>query len=136
MKPTLNIPMPATFVDRVPAAVSTDRLIGMLDEPSFDDRLRQLGPDDEAAAKQDKAREAAEQFVSFGLILPLMKMAREDPFKTPLFHGGRAEEIFGAQLDQTLADRIGPTAARSLVDSVYRRFTDAPSPDAQINRHG
>jgi hypothetical protein len=72
--------------------------------------------------KPDRLREAAAELVSVAFLMPLMKMARQDPFRGELFHGGQGEETFGAQLDQEIASRMGKTMSNQLVDAVYRKF--------------
>lgn len=79
---------------------------------------------DDAKAKQqpDRTREAAQELVSIALLLPLLKQARQDPFRSELFHGGQGEETFGAQLDEQLADRMSRSMSLPLTDAVYRQF--------------
>ncbi len=76
-----------------------------------------------------RLREATEQLVGQALFLPLLKQARDTAFKSDLFHGGRGEEAFGAQLDMTLADRMARRDAQGLVDSIVQQIT-------RNNRHG
>jgi Rod binding domain-containing protein len=86
---------------------------------SFADQLaRAAGSND-----PDQMRKTAEQLVGMTFFLPLLKMARESPFKTELFHGGQGEEAFGAQLDEVLADRLGHRAGNGLVDAIVDKFT-------------
>jgi len=56
------------------------------------------------------------------LYSPLVKMARDNPFKSELGHGGRGEEIFRAQLDMELVRRASTRAGGSLSDSLYERL--------------
>lgn len=78
-----------------------------------------------AEGTDDRVREVAEQLVGQALFLPLLKQARENPFKSDLFHGGRGEEAFGSQMDQTLADRLAQRDSIGLVDAIARRFGGA-----------
>lgn len=71
----------------------------------------------------DEAHEAARSLVSITLIGPLLAQARQDPFGSELFHGGFAEEAFGAQLDSILAERITQRSRLPIVESVYERMT-------------
>lgn len=70
----------------------------------------------------DKTREAAQDLVSIAFLLPLLKQARQDPFRSDLFHGGQGEEIFGAQLDEKIAGRMAQSMKLPLADAVYRQF--------------
>jgi len=86
-----------------------------------DDRFASLL--DEVKGKTgDEQREAAEQLVGIALFLPLLKQARENPFKTELFHGGPGEQRFGAQFDQRIADRLAERWAGPIVDQMMNRM--------------
>jgi hypothetical protein len=85
----------------------------------FGDVLREA---DAQAAKPDRLREAAAELVSVAMLLPMLKAARNDPFKSDLFHGGQGEEAFGAQLDQEMATRMGRSMKMPVIDAVYNRF--------------
>ena len=47
---------------------------------------------------------------------------RSDPFKSDLFHGGMAEDMFGSQLDARLAHRITATGNFSVTEAIYRQL--------------
>jgi Rod binding domain-containing protein len=97
--------------------------------------------------QKEQASQAAQQFVSTALIMPMLKQMRSSTFKSEYFHGGQGEDAFGPQLDQILADRIvqrmstpeqdsenGPsTRGLGLVDAVYRRILRQ---DEQPASHG
>lgn len=89
-----------------------------------------------------QAREASEQLVASTLLLPLLQQMRNDPFKTDMFHGGSAEDIFGAQLDTQLADRMAASMRLPVVEQVYERITrqmearQAVGAGGRIDRHG
>jgi len=90
--------------------------------------------------KQKQVREAAEQFVSSTFVMPIMSQAREDPFKSELFHGGFAEDAFGQQLDTILADRITKGANLPIVDmiekQIMRAYTAREQGEARVDLHG
>ena len=67
-------------------------------------------------------REAAAELVSAAFLRPMLAEARQDPFKSELFHGGRGEEIFGEQLDGILADRITSAANFPMTDAIVKHF--------------
>ena len=102
--------------------------------PRFDSLVRQAGSADGAygPAAEEPAREAAEELVAFALVMPMMKMARNSPFKSELFHGGRGEKAFGNRLDQLLARRIVGGSNLPVVDAVHRQLT---GPGAEVDHH-
>jgi len=85
-------------------------------------------------ARQAQAREAAHDLVSTTFIMPMLAAMREDPFRSELFHGGAAEDMFGSRLDQIIADRITRAANFPLVDSVYRQLSGNGTPE--VDTHG
>ncbi|GEM_PF-2055457 len=70
------------------------------------------------------ARQAAAQFLAELFYVPLLSEARDFPLGRELATGGRTEAIFGAQLDQRIADAVA-AANRGLVDQVAQRFNPA-----------
>ncbi len=94
----------------------------------------------EQSQDEQTARASAQQLVASTFLLPLLQTARQDPFRTEMFHGGFGEDAFGAQLDTQLADRMasGP-AFKGLVDAVYRQIA-RPSGHAaghgEVKQHG
>jgi hypothetical protein len=86
-----------------------------------------LAPQDGATDRKQQtveatAHQAARQLVSTTLVLPMLSQMGKDPFKTPLFHGGQAEETFNQQLNTILADRITAGANFPTVDVVYKQI--------------
>jgi Rod binding domain-containing protein len=67
-------------------------------------------------------RQAANEVVGTVFYAPMLKMARENPFKGKYGHGGRGEEVFGAQLDMELARRASHRLDGGLADAIVRRF--------------
>jgi len=92
----------------------------------------------ESAGKSGKPtlRESADQLVSTAFILPLLEKARNDPFKSELFHGGRGEEVFGQQLDVIFADNITKSSNFGISDALVRRFQPATSSNHEVNLRG
>lgn len=77
----------------------------------------------------DVIRDQAKKLVSSAFLMPLLKMAREDPFKSELFHGGAGEEQFGQMFDERIADSIVNGMNFPLVDEITRRFLEAKGID-------
>lgn len=97
------------------------------------------------AGGEGELREAAEQLVGLAFVTPMMKMMRDEPFKTDLFHGGIGEEMFAAQLDEHLAERMSRGMGLPVVDAVYERFAGrigdgrpahAGGAGQEVDRHG
>lgn len=88
------------------------------------------------AETDDPAYAAAQSLVATTLVQPLLEQARQDPFRTELFHGGFGEDAFAQQLDTLLADRITGRAASPIVDAVYRSLTAHRTPAPIVDTHG
>lgn len=90
------------------------------------------------------SHEAAQQLVSIALVQPVLTQMRRDPFRTELFHGGFAEDAFGARLDSILAERITQRSNLPLVDAIARtlgrhsleRSRNPHASDAKVNLRG
>ncbi len=80
-----------------------------------------------AGPQQRKAmlRQAVDEVVGATFYAPMLKMARDNPFKGKLGHGGRGEEIFGAQLDMELARRASHGSNNTLSEAIARRLEKA-----------
>lgn len=110
----------------------------------FADALAAQGDDGET--REQTVRAQARKLVATTFISPLLARMREDPFRSDLFHGGFAEDTFGAQLDTIFADRIvdqmdtraaaqpGDAGGAALVDLVYQRIMSHTAP-AKSARH-
>jgi len=72
--------------------------------------------------RQRMLRQAVSELVGATFYGPLMKMARNNPFKGKIGHGGRGEEMFGAQLDMELARRASLKERGGLAETIYRRY--------------
>lgn len=84
--------------------------------------------------KAKTLRKAAEQLVAITFVQPMLAKMRDDPFKTDLFHGGQAEEIFGQQLDTIYSERIVARANFSIVDAVYKTIADNAAKNASVDQ--
>ncbi len=86
----------------------------------------EMARESDAAAKE-KAQTVGNQLVATAMIQPILAELRNSPFKSDLFDGGRAEEVFGQQLDTTLADRIASSPAFSSGLGLAGRLTNTTS---------
>lgn len=57
--------------------------------------------------------------VFYGTLLARM---RASTLKGNYMHGGRGEDVFGAQLDEVRAERMGQQERRGLADALYRQL--------------
>jgi len=89
-------------------------------------------------SNREEVREAARSLVSISFIQPLLTQARQDPFRSEMFHGGFAEDTFGAQLDSIIAEQITRRTDFPLVESVYRQIAGHGQTHSgtRVNTHG
>jgi Rod binding domain-containing protein len=73
-----------------------------------------------AASERELATEQARNWVGMTFFGALLKQMRSSPFKTDVLSGGRGEEVFAAQLDQVLSQRMARGAGSDLVDSLVK----------------
>ncbi|RIK70877.1 MAG: hypothetical protein DCC67_20535, partial [Planctomycetota bacterium] len=71
-----------------------------------------------AGARQLQA--AYRDFVGKTFYGEMLKAMRSTVGQPAFFHGGRTEEVFRAQLDQQLADRMSDASADKLADPMFR----------------
>lgn len=76
---------------------------------------------------EEKATEAAKEFVAIALVQPTLKALRESNHAAPPFAPGDAERRFGALLDAEWAKRITESSNFPLVDAVRERMLGVPS---------
>jgi len=68
----------------------------------------------------DKLRETAGKVVGSVFYGTMLKAMRDSSFKGAYGHGGRGEDVFGAQLHALYAERLGTSTNRGLQDALYR----------------
>ena len=67
-------------------------------------------------------QQAASEVVGSVFFAPMLKMARDNPLKGKYGHGGRGEEVFGAQLDAELARCASHRSGGGLTDALLKRL--------------
>lgn len=72
--------------------------------------------------RQRMLRKAADEMVAATFYGPMMKMARENPFKGDIGHGGRGEDMFGAQLDMALAKKASGSLKCDLSEAIVKTY--------------
>lgn len=104
-----------------PPPESTTSASGALPAAQTSRVLEQLG---RQRSGQDPAavRQAASQLVSQLFFAPLLAEIRRLPFGRQIGHGGRAEEVFGEQLDLRMADAVASAAGGALTKRIEREL--------------
>lgn len=72
--------------------------------------------------RQRQLKEAVDEAVGSIFFGEVFKRMRESKLKGPYGHGGRGEEIFSAQLHETLAKRMSHQANFRINDALYARL--------------
>lgn len=73
--------------------------------------------------KQAALRQAVGEMVGATFFGEMLKIARSSPLKSELGHGGRGEEVFGAQLDFEFARLAGQGMRGGLTDAICKRLS-------------
>jgi hypothetical protein len=81
----------------------------------------------QAAEKVTKAddkelRGRFDQFVGETFFGQMLKTMRQSLGKPAYFHGGRGEEVFQAQLDQTMVEKISEASADTFTNPMFELF--------------
>ena len=72
---------------------------------------------------QGELRQAFDSFVGETFFGQMLKAMRKSVGKAAYFYGGRAEEIFQGELDQTLAKDMARSSADQFTGPMYELFT-------------
>ncbi|QDU32690.1 hypothetical protein KS4_07240 [Poriferisphaera corsica] len=80
-----------------------------------------------------KIRDASEQLVSSSFVLPILQQMQNDPFRSELFHGGQAEDIFSQQWNTKIADDMVKRANFPMVEAVYNKIMNHASNQTGAN---
>jgi hypothetical protein len=73
--------------------------------------------------KTEELREAFDSFVGETFYSQMIKSMHKMHGKPAFFYGGRAEEAFQSQLDQTWAEQMTKANAHSFTDQMFNLFT-------------
>ena len=79
----------------------------------------------EGRVERDEHRleEVAGEVVGQIFFAPLLAQMRSSGLKGEFGHGGRGEEVFGAQLDSLLASEIGKSKQSPIAEVICRRYS-------------
>src|SRR5688500_10077305 len=75
-----------------------------------------------SASEQHELREVFDDFVGQTFYGQMLSAMRKTVDKPAYFHGGHAEEVFQAQLDQTLAERLADATAEQFTGPMFELF--------------
>lgn len=93
--------------------------------PSQLHSVRPLQPGPKSAEQQlegaQEVRDAFRSFVGESFFGQMLKAMRTTVGKPAYFHGGRGEEVFRGQLDQTLSERMTEVSADQIADPMFRQ---------------
>jgi peptidoglycan hydrolase FlgJ len=93
----------------------------------------------QANGKADDVRDKFTQFVGEAFFGQMMKAMRSTVGKPAYFYGGRAEEVFQGQLDQTMSQQLTKASASKFAEPMFERqfpqFAATPS-DSNIQELG
>ena len=88
---------------------------------------RPLDPDDPTVI-----RHAASQMVSELFFKPLLAELRESPLGADFANGGQTEAIFGARLDEQIADAVAATDRSGLVNQIAEELGAPPQDETEL----
>ena len=75
------------------------------------------------AGANPKLRQAFDNFVGENFYGQMLKAMRTSIGKPAYFNGGRAEEVFTQQLDQTLSQKLAKSSANQFTGPMYNLFS-------------
>src|ERR671928_1094345 len=78
-------------------------------------------PSLQGTGKEGELREKFTQFVGEAFFGQMLKAMRSTVGKPAYFYGGRAEEVFQGQLDQTMAQHLTKASASKLAEPMFER---------------
>jgi Rod binding domain-containing protein len=74
------------------------------------------------STEHDRVVKQAQKWVAQSFYGTLMKQARQSPFHSEKFEGGRGGEAFGSLFDQHLADHMARGPGKKLAESIARKI--------------
>lgn len=72
--------------------------------------------------KTGELEEKFQEFVAGTFFRTLLKSLRQTVHETKLIHGGKAEEIFREQLDQTISQQLADSHGGGVADEMFVQF--------------
>ncbi|MBX3415428.1 MAG: rod-binding protein [Pirellulales bacterium] len=102
-------------------AANSAAMLDLNSSPRLGERVR-AEESRRQGADDPRLREVFDEFVGEAFFSTMLKSMRSTLGKTPYFHGGRAEEMFTQQLDQTLTKEMTKASAHQIADPMYDLF--------------
>lgn len=90
--------------------------------PSLALQAQQPKPPSSTDGDSKEVRKAFDQFVGETFFSQMLSSMRKSVGKPAYFHGGRAEEIFQGQLDQTLSQEMTKSSASQFTGPMFELF--------------
>jgi len=123
---------PITTVSNASALASTATAATTTAVTGASDRVQALWASGEKLDAQDPAvvHETAARLVSELFFAPMLAEMREFPFGKGIADGGRAEAVFGEQLDRQIADQVSRSdrgLVRQVAAQLQRQQATAPA---------
>lgn len=99
-------------------------------------RTKVRGSSGSRDAELERMRTVVDKVVGLTFYGTLLRAQRSASLRGSIGHGGRGEEIFGAQLDQVLAERAGVASGFNLSEVIVRRLSGQVGAGAANSRSG
>jgi Rod binding domain-containing protein len=84
--------------------------------------------------KPTELREKVQEWVSQAFVGEMLKQARNSPFKSEVFSGGKAGDTYQQMYDQHVVQQVAPAMSGGLVDSLVRRLDRSVGANPSENR--
>lgn len=111
-------------ISHLPASPGSSRRVSQQAATQMVARGQQLDETSEAnGADQSLLEEKFNQFVGQTFYGTMLKAMRETVGKPAYLHGGRGEEVFQAQFDQTLSEHLSEATAEQFAKPMFELFT-------------
>lgn len=82
-----------------------------------------VAPTAKPTASNEELKKVFDQFIGETFYGQMLGAMRKSVGKPAYFHGGRAEEVFQAQMDQTLSEHMAQASAGSFSGPMFEMFT-------------
>ena len=73
-------------------------------------------------SRREMLRQSVDELVGSAFFGQMLKVARNSVLKGEYGHGGRGEEVFGAQLDHELARQVARGTRHGLNEAIFDRY--------------
>lgn len=128
----------AHWTDKMNTTTGTNASLGLPTQAALTMRGGVAAPISlkKGTATEAELREKFTQFVGETFYGQMFKAMRSTVGKPAYFYGGRAEEVFQSQLDQTMAQELTKSTAESFAKPMFERqfpqFATAPGPKSGL----